>query len=152
MWTDQLLQVILKDCLSASVLTGIYAINTLPIRVQYPAGLIVNLSVSGTQGTHWVVIYINNIRHGFYFDSLGRPPPKPIEKFLKRNCVLYHFNNIKFQDDLSVYCGQFCIVFLYFAVRGINILSKFDTNNLRKNDTIVLKYVKQIRKQNKKCK
>jgi hypothetical protein len=77
------LEVILKECLSASILIGIYAINTLPVYVEYPAALIVNLSSSNSTGSHWVAIYINENRQGHYFDSFGRNPPKSIQLFYK---------------------------------------------------------------------
>ena len=144
MWTDQVLRLILKDCVSASVLTGIYAINTLPVLVKYPAALIVNLDKSNSGGSHWVAIFINTKRKGIYFDSFGRPPPKPVVSFLRRNCNMYYVNNIQYQDNQSVYCALFCIVFIFYAVRGFNILSKFNTVHLKKNDEIVKKYIRKI--------
>jgi len=132
MWTDQLMKVILRDCLSASVLTGIYAINTLPVRVQFPAALIVNLSSSSSGGSHWTAIYINENARGFYFDTFARPPPKQIVTFLKRNCKLYQYNKIQVQDNTSTLCGLFCIVFIYFSVRRVNIIPEFNTVHLKK--------------------
>ena len=76
-----MLEVILKECLSASILIGIYAINTLPVYVEYPAALIVNLSSSTSTGSHWIAIYINENRQGHYFDPFGRNPPKSVQLF-----------------------------------------------------------------------
>jgi len=104
------MKVILRDCLSASVLTGIYAINGLPARVQFPAALIVNLSSSSSAGSYWTTIYINVNARGFYFDTFARPPPKQIVTFLKRNCKLYKYNKIRVQYNKSIVCGLFCIV------------------------------------------
>ena len=57
MWSDQILKVMLIDCTSASVLTGIYSIDTLPTHIEYPAALTVNLSPSTSTITHWTAIY-----------------------------------------------------------------------------------------------
>ena len=151
MWSDQILKVMLKDCTSASVLTGIYSIDTLPTHIEYPAALIVNLSPSTSTGTHWTAIYIDQLAHGKYFDSFGRDPPKPILKFMQRNCKLFRVNQTQYQHENSLLCGSFCIVFIYFCVRGKNILSSFHTSNIQKNDAIVKKLVQNIVKQNNKC-
>jgi len=152
MWTHELLETILQDCVSASILTGIYAIDTLPVVVKYPAALIINLSVSRSGGSHWVCVYINRHGDGYYFDSLGNPAPRPILKFLRRNCKSFRVNTTKYQADQSVLCGLFCIVFLYFKARNQNVLSKFHTRNLKQNDRLVLEYVKKIKKQKQQCK
>ena len=152
MWTDDLLQFVLKDCKTASVVTGIYAIDTLPVQVKHPAALIVNLSPSASGGSHWVVIFIDKNRRGFYFDSLGRKVPKPIMKFLRRNCIYFKMNRTQYQHDDSILCGLFCIIFIYFKVRNQNILKSFNTKDLKKNDLLVLKLVRKIKKQNPSCK
>ena len=46
MWSDDILKVMLQDCVSAVTLTGIYSSDTLPKQIKYPAALIVNLSPS----------------------------------------------------------------------------------------------------------
>ena len=152
MWTDELLQLVLKDCKTASVVTGIYAIDTLPVLVKHPAALIVNLSPSTSGGSHWIVIFVDKNRRGLYFDSLGRKPPRPILKFLRKNCKYFSINRIQYQADDSVFCGLFCIVFIYFKVRNQNILSSFNTKNLKKNGHLILKYVRKIKKHNQVCK
>jgi len=81
MWSDEILKVILQDCASATTLTGIYSVDTLPKQVEYPAALIVNLSPSTSPGTHWTAIYINKHGRGQYFDSFGNEPSKPIVFF-----------------------------------------------------------------------
>lgn len=51
MGTDEILNVLLRDCLSSSTLTGTYAVNHLPIIVKTPAALTVNLSPFHQPGT-----------------------------------------------------------------------------------------------------
>jgi len=57
MWTDQILKIVLQDCTSATTLTGIYSVNTLPKQDEYPATLKVDLSASSSPGAHWIDIY-----------------------------------------------------------------------------------------------
>ena len=152
MWSDQILKVMLKDCTSASVLTGIYSIDTLPTHIEHPAALIVNLSPSTFTGTHWTAIYIDQLAHGKYFDSFGRDPPKPILKFMQRNCKLFRVNLTQYQHENSLLCGSFCIVFIYFCVRGKIYYLLFVLLIFRKNDQIVKEFVQNIGKQNRKCK
>lgn len=151
MWNSDLLDVVLRDCRTASVLSGIYALDTIPAIVQPPVALIVNLSPSYREGTHWVTLYINSRRRGFYFDPLAQPPSKPLVHFLQRNCKVYHVNDIQYQADHSLLCGMFCIVYLYFKVRNVNINSKLFTTNPTWNDQLVQEYVRKIKKQSK-CK
>lgn len=151
MKTNQLIKLILKDCRSASVLTGVYSINTLPVLVKPPAALIVNLDKSYNPGTHWVVIFINQQKHGYYFDSLGQPIPKEIKNFLQRNSKVFVRNKTQYQADDSTACGLFCIVYIYFAARGIPIVNKFYTQDLKRNDTLVKMYIRKIVNKNKKC-
>lgn len=147
-----MLSVVLHDCVTSSILTGIYALNHLPVIVKAPAAIIINLSPSYQQGTHWTCIYINKNRRAFYFDSLGRNPPKPIVQFLQRNSSIYHVNKVQYQADNSVLCGLFCIIYIYYKVRNVNIFSKFSKTNLQRNDQLVLNLVNKMLKANKKCK
>lgn len=152
MWTHNIIETILYDCLSSTVFSGVYAIDTLPVQVKHPAALIINLSPSNSGGSHWVCVYINEKRIGDYFDSLGNSPPRPIVKFLQRNCKYYYVNSVQYQHDQSVLCGLFCIVYIYFKVRNQNVLNKFHKTNLKQNDHLVLNYVRKIKAKNKKCK
>lgn len=115
MWTDQILSVVLHDTsrVTSSILTGIYALNHSPTIVKSPGALLINLSPSYQRGTHWTSIVINRNKRGFYFDSLGRNPSKPIVQFLQRNCNIYYVNKVQYQAGHSVYCGLFCIIYIY---------------------------------------
>jgi len=152
MWTDQILKIVLHDCFSASILTGIYSLNHLPAIVKAPAAVIVNLSPSYQQGTHWTCIVINKNNRAFYFDSLAQKPPKSIVHFLRRNSSIYRVNNVQYQADDSVLCGLFCLVYIYYKVRNINILKTFSKTNLQRNDQLVLNHVRKILKTKQHCK
>jgi hypothetical protein len=119
--------------------------------VKQPAALIINLDKSYNPGTHWVAVVINQDKSASYFDSLGRKPPKAIENFLRRNSNVHFFNNIQYQHNDSLHCALFCIVYIYYAVREINILPKFHTKDLKKNDTIVKNYIRKIVNRKQKC-
>jgi hypothetical protein len=97
------------------------------------------------------VIFINQQKHGYYFDSLGQPIPKEIKNFLQRNSKVFVRNKTQYQADDSTACGLFCIVYIYFAARGIPIVNKFYTQDLKRNDTLVKMYIRKIVNKNKKC-
>ena len=93
---------------------GVYPLDHLPRRLlKRPSSLIVNLDEHYKPGSHWVAIFIDNRGRAFYFDPLGMLPPKPIATFLDRNSKTgWLYNAHKFQGDLSILCGLYCLRFL----------------------------------------
>ena len=55
-------------------------------------------------GTHWIATYGNN-----YFDPVGLPPDI---QFLN-----YQWSPIQVQALESKFCGQYCLLWLYYAIR-----------------------------------
>lgn len=70
-------------------------------------------------GTHWVSIYKN-----FYFDSYGLKAPNDIENYFKKG---YYYNDLQLQplNLKSMYCGWFCLLFLYHMNNKDDDLFKF---------------------------
>jgi len=66
---------------------------------------ILNLGNDIIGGSHWIAVYDNK-----YFDSFGFPPPPG----------LTHLEYIPFQiqDMDSKYCGQFCLLWLYYIIKN----------------------------------
>jgi hypothetical protein len=86
---------------------------------------IVNLDNSTGIGSHWTAFIIT--KHlTLYFDSFGAPIPEPILQFIKRynkhSRILYSIDQI--QHKSSIYCGYYCIWWLYF----ITVLHKHCKN------------------------
>ncbi|GBN49749.1 hypothetical protein AVEN_11331-1 [Araneus ventricosus] len=81
------------------------------------AAIIVNTDVFGGGGKHWVAIFLENDRLEF-FDSFGRSPEYchngsfHISNFFKKYPNRIH-NSFKFQCDESLFCGYYCIYFIF---------------------------------------
>jgi hypothetical protein len=73
---------------------------------------IINIGSQQTEGTHWVSLIIINQSTAIYFDSYGVIPIPEVYKFVKHKNVIWSRQII--QDLKSFYCGQFCLVFLFF--------------------------------------
>jgi hypothetical protein len=86
---------------------------------------IVNLDDSTGIGTHWCAFIITD-KMAMYFDSFGAPMPQAILRFIKRYNsnlkIIYSIDQIQHRD--SIYCGYFCVFWLYF----FNVLHKRCTN------------------------
>lgn len=56
-------------------------------------------------GTHWVASY-----KGEYFDPFGLPPDVQF--------INHDWQSIQIQDPKKGYCGTYCILWLWYAIRG----------------------------------
>ena len=109
---------------------------------------IVNLSKSTEKGSHLIAIQVNNkdkiIR---YFDSFGLPcTNQDILLFLSRVNKKYFYNNKQIQHFKSEYCGMYCLAFVMYHDNSSNFnkfLKMFQSDNLFKNDKIVIRYISQ---------
>lgn len=76
-------------------------------------------------GTHWTCLILTKST-AIYFDSYGISIPSDILQFIKRfntlEKIIYSIDQI--QSMKSIYCGWYCIYFLYF----ITVLHKKCTN------------------------
>ncbi|KAK4877634.1 hypothetical protein RN001_010140 [Aquatica leii] len=104
-----------------------------------PCAIIANTDPSYKPGEHWAAFYIDEYGHGEYFDSFGRPPLGYHKKFLERNCCTWTFNCKILQDFHSVFCGQYCLVYLYFKLCNTNMIEFLEifNNDLIKNDACI---------------
>ena len=120
-------------------------------------GYIINLQDSKIgDGTHWVALYLNK-KIAIYFNSFGISIPTVILNFVKRfnkNIkIIYSIDQI--QTMKSIFCGYYCIYFLYFFSvlhkkcsnytyllnKHNSIFSIYDKNS---NDMILRKLFKNI--------
>ena len=112
---------------------------------------IINLDDYPNSGTHWIALNIRNKNH-CYADSYGIPPPQKLSNLIykKYNHIVYNANQI--QDNNSLKCGYFCIVFLHFVSNlkddtnyndKINdFLTDFWLGDEKKNDKQIVNYFK----------
>ena len=143
--TNQISNILSSDCNLATLFSGVYACDRLPVNCEQPAALVSNTDSHDKPGTHWVVIFIRD-GVGEYFDSFGMPPLNPyFIDFLNRNCSRWNFNNDDFQSVGSTVCGHYCIWFLSQRAGGRSlqeIQGDFCSSNV-KNDKIIAQLVKQ---------
>ena len=112
---------------------------------------IINLDEKDMPGSHWVSIAFNKEDDGsrscFYFDSLAMETVNGnILKYMMKYSDRIYQNDVKIQDDISEYCGLFCMAFVIFTDKNsINDVNKFiqlfTRNNLLTNDEIVVQYI-----------
>ena len=103
----------------------------------------INLDEYADVGTNWVALYVKNNKV-IYFDSFGvEHVSKEIKRFIGHKDI--KTNIFRIQADNSIMCGYFCIGFIDFmvAVRSlIDFTSLFSPYDFKKNDKIILAYVK----------
>ena len=89
-------------------LNGVFSRNNLP-KLKNGA-YIINLGHSRNTGTHWIVIFLKN-NEVIYFDSFGveHIPKEIIDKIGNKNIKS---NIFRIQDNNSIMCGYFCILFI----------------------------------------
>ena len=111
---------------------------------KIPCAYIFNTDPHYEKGQHWVAVYIDKSKNGYYFDSYGIAPMKnEFIDFLKSNCIKYIYNNIRVQDTVSSACGQFCLYFLIHMSYGWSMDDIIDTLKNR-SDYEVLQYVDHL--------
>ena len=104
---------------------GVFSSDTLPAS---PRLLVCNLDPSHRKGTHWICIYVGENGSGEYFDSLGHPPNKTLERYMNVVCSSWTYNSRQFQSILSAFCGQCCVYFCALKSKGLtvnNIVASF---------------------------
>ena len=94
-------------------------------------------------GTHCISLYIKNDLI-IYFDSFGLEYiPKELVKFTKNKDTKTNIFKIQAYD--SIMCCYFCFLFIDFMFKGkslLNFTNLFSPYNFKKNDKIVLSYLK----------
>ena len=110
-----------------------------------PVAYVVNTDPSTKPGTHWLAIYIDRKRQGYFMDSFGWPPSAyGFTDFFKRNCASCTYNERRLQSDHTTVCGQYCIYFILRLCRYASvasILRPFEHTALLQNDRYVHKIV-----------
>ena len=113
---------------------GVYASDLIPHSITESGCLILNTDTHTEKGTHWLAIYLQPKSYSaYYFDSYGLRPYLPsVCKFLKRNCLLWNYNNIQLQGLTTTLCGHYCCLFALYMDRGwtpSQFVTIFDANN-----------------------
>ena len=117
---------------------------------------VINLEDSIYNGSHWTAIILTK-NMAIYYDSFGGPIPQDILQFIKRfnkkASIIYSIDQI--QHKTSVYCGWYCIWFMYYlsvihknSTNYKYLLNKhnalFDIENRKSNDNTLKQLIKNI--------
>ncbi len=128
-----------------SAIMGVYARNQTPMPVLTETklgsgrGVVVNTDPITGPGKHWVC-YFNNGNFVEFWDSYG----KDVDSYAGLPLVDAVTVGRHYQSTFSDVCGQYCIFFLYFRVRGFSveeIHSQFSVYNSCLNDNVVRDFV-----------
>ena len=133
---------------------GAFAYDELP---EKPDGatmmfsLIINVDPSNLPGSHWIALVYKNSCF-FFIDSYGRlfkdntfPSgfSAKIKNYIGNSC--YKTNTKMYQQFTSNTCGQYCVYFIEEMVKkSFEKVCNVFTDNLRKNDLYVTKYVEKL--------
>ena len=102
---------------------------------------VTNLDEYRSIGTNWIPLYVNG-NNIIYFDSFGvEHIPKEIKKFIGNKNMITNTYRIKAYN--LIMCGNFCIVFIDFMLKGKSLLdytNLFSPNDYDENDKIIIKY------------
>jgi len=94
-------------------------------------------------GAHWVAFCVDATNNAEFFDSYGRAPDvQSFKRFLSGKSRWQH-NEKPLQGPISSVCGQYCLYFLLYRVRGVpmrDIVAPF-TRDLATNDEAVTQFV-----------
>lgn len=106
--TLQLLKAL--PCTDISV-GGIYLANKLPVIWPRSCAIIANKANNFQPGSHWVPLHVERTCYGIYFDGLRcKPTDTNLTYALKRNSVIYEYNDRRPQDHASNLCGNYCML------------------------------------------
>lgn len=62
---------------------GVFPYDKLPLIINKPKSIVINLDPSYKDGSHWVGVNFDKYGRAFYFDSFGRPPQGNILTFIE---------------------------------------------------------------------
>lgn len=143
--TNDYLEKLCKKVLPKSFV-GVHPCDKTPeVNKKSNFSLIFNTGLSSSSGEHFVAVFAKNSRI-FYFDSFGEPISNEyIKNFLSQFSNHYYMHHRKIQDDLSNFCGFYCLAYLINMYKGRstqNFISHFKhKTDLMMNDQKVVKFI-----------
>ena len=121
---------------------GVYSRDNLPDKIKDGA-YVINLDEYSDIEAHWIALYLNN-KTVTYFYSFGiEHIPREVRKFTGNRNIIS--NTYRIQNYDSIMCGYFCIGFIDYMFKAkslTNYTNLFSPNNFKKNDDIILKWLK----------
>ena len=89
---------------------GVYPLDKIPY--IYEGGLVVNTQTSTLPGEHWIAIF-NSPNVIKVFDPFGFYYPSIVVNRVNAMGKQVEYNKTRYQDPLSMNCGQHCLLWLY---------------------------------------
>lgn len=131
-----------------NIFLGVYARNELPLITEFPACFVFNTEDRNQQGEHWLAFYFNKQGYCDFFDSYGLHPRfYDLEEYITKISGTKWSYNMKRLQGLSLYCGLYCIFFIYSKSRNaIRKFYNFFQNNCYNNDKLIFNLIKELKK------
>jgi hypothetical protein len=122
---------------------GVFARDRLPNTTRRPALMVINTDPVHQPGTHWTAVYIDKEGYGEHFDSLGQPPNKTVEGYMKRYCRRWIISERQLQTLISRYCGHYCVFYCCYRSIGydLNTITSWFTHDTGLNCMLVHQFV-----------
>ena len=138
--TTQLQCMIQCDPLMQKQIVGVYPADRIP-SLKLNQGMIVNTDPHYLDGTHWLAIFNVNDLYLEIFDSLGIYQQTEFLKQTVRIPIKYSSHTIQCQN--SMYCGYYCIAYLFYRVRGTSLHMFLDmfSDKCYLNDLFVFQFI-----------
>ena len=131
-----------QDPSAEAIFMGVFAKDQLPSTLHYPATMVWNTDPADEPGEHWVAVYFDEDGLGEYFDSYGMAPPLHFEKYMKKHSTNWKWNQVPLQDVWTSACGHFCVYYVIYRSRGIQMEDITDIlNGIDHNDQYVMETV-----------
>ena len=129
---------------------GVYAVDTLPVRIsQLPALLIVNSDTSNLAGKHWRAIHIDTNRQGEVFDSLAVSVSPLLEAWLNRVTNKWTYSETMIQNPWLPSCGAFALHFVLHRLSVANLMIYTHTyyvdKMFAKNEAFIRSFVRSLK-------
>ena len=151
MYSWEIKNILLNDHVVRRQFGGIYAADTAPETFsRRPVFFVINTDKHDQPGKHWVLMYFPKTGYPEFFDSFGREPSFYTRRFrrvLLTRSRRFGYNNVQIQQSGTFTCAHFCIYYLYFRCRGLqmnSIINSFNKLNLHANELKVTNFVNML--------
>jgi hypothetical protein len=99
---------------------GVFMKDQLPDKLERGSYVINLQSSKDGNGTHWVCLYYTP-NFSYYYDSYGFVPPLEVQNKI----IPYMYNDLEIQDIDSTACGYYCVAFILYLNKKMNIEKAF---------------------------
>jgi len=99
---------------------GVLMKDELPSRLSRGSYIVNLASRTESNGTHWTAFYYTDT-FSYYFDSYGFVPPLEVQEKI----IPYTYNDEEIQDIDSTACGYYCVAFVLYLNKKMNIERAF---------------------------